>query len=322
MQDLSNRIKLDKIMTLANPTDASVTSDIVDCSGFNSVMIQIIVGAIDVPADQNVSFVLQHSDTKTASDFTNVTSRDVANIKSVESGVVFLVDGNPSIFNGKGGNPSDEGLNYKFSYVGPKRYIRLVSTQTGGGAFVYGANSIKSIAQYSDSNVIMTHPTEQEFYSDGVISIDQDAGGTVNGRGTTWIGKIEAGDSLEFSYTRIADNNGTISTEYPSGTTNITFTGTTLDTTWANPKLYVDTQGTGIYTDFGSITINTATTITLGAASTEDISAADDWYIDFDKSPAGSFNAKVSAVANDNTLTIDTAFSETVFFQNYRIYYA
>lgn len=322
MQDLSNRIKLDKIMTLDEPTDSSVTSDIVDCSGFNSVMIQIIVGAVDVQADSNLYFVLQHSDTKTASDFVSVTAKDVANIDTVTNGVVFTVDGNPVAFKGKGGNPSDYGLNYKFSYVGPKRYIRLVSQEGGSTDFVYGANSIKSIAQYSDSNIIQTHPVDQEFYSDGLISIDQSAGTTVNGRGTTWVGKIEAGDSLEFTYTRIAYNTGEFSGEYPIGTTNITFTGTTLVTTWANPKLYVDTQGTGIYTDFGSITINTATTITLGTTSTEDISASDNWYIDYDRSSAGSFNAKVSAVSNDNTLTIGTAFTETVFFQNYRIYYA
>ena len=321
MQDLSNRIKIDRIIPVQNHSGTSVTSDNVDCSEFDAVMIQIMLGAIDITAGQSISFKLEHSDTETDGDFVAVTANDVANIKTVENGIVFLVDGTPLMFPGKGGNPTTDGLNYIFSYVGPKRYIRIIATETGLNTFVYGANSVKSIAQNSDSNIIMPHPTEFEFYADGTISIDSNAGTTVNGRGTVWIGNIDPGDSLEFSYSRIAYNTGTISTEYPIGTTDITFTGTTFVTTWGNPKLYVDTQGTGEYTDIGDATIVDATNLTV-TATTEDISSTDNWYVDYDRSTTGTFNGKVTAVSNDNTITIGTAFTETVFFQNYRIYFA
>lgn len=321
MQDLSNRVKIDRIMPTRDHSASTVTSDVVDCSGFDAVMIQILVGAQDLAATQSLTFKLEHSDTTTAGDFVAVTARDVANIETVNDGVVFLVNGNPDIFPGKGGNPKTDGLNYIFSYVGNKRYVRLLATEANLTSFVFGANTIKSIAQYSDSNIIMAHPSDQEFYSDGVISIDMDAGGTVLGRETTWVGKINPGDSLEFSYSRVAYNTGTISSEYPAGTTSIVFTGSTFVSTWANPKLYVDTQGTGFYTDFGTVTIASGTTLTV-PSTTEVISAADNWYLEYDRSTATSFNAKVSAITNDNTLTIDTAFSETVFFQNYRIYFA
>jgi hypothetical protein len=98
---------------------ATIKGSAIDTAGFNSVAIVVNSGAIVSAGDFTAT--LQHSDTTTDGDFTNVTAADQT-----------------------GAFPASlaADASVKAGYVGTKRYVRVVLTKNSGTSIAAGAVAV------------------------------------------------------------------------------------------------------------------------------------------------------------------------------------
>jgi hypothetical protein len=115
MRDLARNLAVRESVRPSIAT-STVTGEIVDTRDFESAMVAITVGAVAGSGNQTPK--LQHSDTTTGGDFTDVTAADL-----------------------QGSFPSVLAQNtvYKVGYVGPKRYLRVVITHNSGTSVAHSA---------------------------------------------------------------------------------------------------------------------------------------------------------------------------------------
>ena len=119
MKDLHNNID---VVSVLNAVVVSATQTItdIDLAGFNSAELVFDIGldAGDGLSGSNyLTFALQHSDDGTT--YANVTEADVLGV-TPSSGVILTIDA----------TDEDETL-YHFGYIGGKRYLQIVITETG-----------------------------------------------------------------------------------------------------------------------------------------------------------------------------------------------
>lgn len=119
MKDLYNNIE---ITTVLDPVvwSATATYTDIDLAGFNSACLVIHLGTdagSGLSAENKIVFTLGHSDDGTT--YTAVTTADMLDL-TVTSGIVLTVDAT-----------TEDNLVYKIGYVGGKRYLELVATETG-----------------------------------------------------------------------------------------------------------------------------------------------------------------------------------------------
>lgn len=122
MRDLSHNLGV--VQALAPQVLAATdTSAAIDLKGFGSAAVVINTGAI--VASGNFTAKLQESDTTTSGDFTDVAAANLIGTlpAALEAASV-----------------------YKQSYIGNKRYLRLVTTKNSGTSIAAGAVVIKGNA--------------------------------------------------------------------------------------------------------------------------------------------------------------------------------
>jgi len=95
---------------------ATLKGSAVDLQGFGSTLMVVNTGAIAGSGDY--SLTMQHSDTTTDGDFTNVAAAD-------------LLGSIPGTL--------EENKTYRQGYIGKKRYVRAVITKAGGTSVAAGA---------------------------------------------------------------------------------------------------------------------------------------------------------------------------------------
>jgi len=123
MKDLHSKLAL--VQALAPVVLAATnTGGAIDLQGYYGAVIELSTGAIVSAGD--FSYKLQHSDTTTAGDFTDVDAADL-----------------------QGTIPATlaEATVYKQGYIGLKRYIRYVLTKNGGTSIAAGITVIKGHGQ-------------------------------------------------------------------------------------------------------------------------------------------------------------------------------
>lgn len=114
MRELINDIKL--VQALAPAVQAATaTSSAIDLAGYDSAAILINTGAIAGSGDFTTK--LQHSDTTTSGDFTDVAAADLVGTFPASLAADSV---------------------YKVGYSGTKRYVRTVTTKNGGTSIAAG----------------------------------------------------------------------------------------------------------------------------------------------------------------------------------------
>ncbi|RUU92806.1 hypothetical protein EOB59_05460 [Mesorhizobium sp. M7A.F.Ca.MR.176.00.0.0] len=103
---------------------ATIKGNAIDLLGFDSVMFTVVTGAI--ASSGNFTITVQESDTTTDGDFT-----DAAASALIGSSLV---------------NPLTADGAFKISYIGFKRYARIVATKNSGTSIAAGAVAIKGRA--------------------------------------------------------------------------------------------------------------------------------------------------------------------------------
>lgn len=122
MRDLSHNLGVVQAL-VPQVLAATDTSAAIDLNGFNSAMVVINTGAI--VSSGNFTAKLQESDTTTSGDFTDVAAAD-------------LIGTLPAVLLASSVA--------KQSYIGNKRYLRLVTTKNSGTSIAAGAVIIKGNA--------------------------------------------------------------------------------------------------------------------------------------------------------------------------------
>lgn len=122
MRDLSHNLGVVQAL-VPQVLAATDTSAAIDLNGFNSAMLVINTGAI--ASSGNFTAKLQESDTTTSGDFTDVAAAD-------------LIGTLPAVLLASSVA--------KQSYIGNKRYLRLVTTKNSGTSIAAGAVIIKGHA--------------------------------------------------------------------------------------------------------------------------------------------------------------------------------
>lgn len=123
MRDLSHNLGVVQAL-VPQVLAATDTSAAIDLNGFNSAMVVINTGAI--AGSGNFTAKLQESDTTTSGDFTDVAASD-------------LIGSLPAVLLASSVA--------KQSYIGNKRYVRLVTTKNSGTSIAAGAVIIKGNAR-------------------------------------------------------------------------------------------------------------------------------------------------------------------------------
>lgn len=123
MRDLSHNLGVVQAL-VPQVLAATDTSAAIDLLGFNSAMLVINTGAI--ASSGNFTAKLQESDTTTSEDFTDVVAAD-------------LIGTLPAVLLASSVA--------KQSYIGNKRYLRLVTTKNSGTSIAAGAVIIKGHAK-------------------------------------------------------------------------------------------------------------------------------------------------------------------------------
>lgn len=113
--DIYHDLKIVQAMA-PKAVDADDTGDAIDLLGFDSVLVELNVGAV---TDGVYAFELQESDTTTAGDFAAVADGDL--IGTEKTGIATGA--------GNGGDAV-----YKLGYIGNKRYVRYKITETSAGS--------------------------------------------------------------------------------------------------------------------------------------------------------------------------------------------
>lgn len=122
MRDLSHNLGTVQVLT-PQVLAATDTSAAIDLLGFNSAMLLLETGAI--VSSGNFTAKLQESDTTTSGDFTDVAAAD-------------LIGTLPAALAASS--------SYKQSYIGNKRYARLVTTKNSGTSIAASASIVKGNA--------------------------------------------------------------------------------------------------------------------------------------------------------------------------------
>lgn len=119
MNDLYNKIEVVSVLDPVVVSDTATYDDI-DLKGFNSAVLLIHVG-VDAGSglsDSNkLVYVLYDSEDGTT--YAVVETADMLDL-TVTTGIILTVDGT-----------DEDATLYKFGYVGGKRYLRLIGTETG-----------------------------------------------------------------------------------------------------------------------------------------------------------------------------------------------
>jgi len=123
MRDIANNIGVALALSPAVQA-ATIKGNAIDTKGFNSIAFAINTGAIASAGDFPVK--VQESDTTTDGDFTDVVA---ANLTGSTLPASLAAD-----------------ASYKVSYIGNKRYARIVATKNGGTSVAIGAVAIKGHA--------------------------------------------------------------------------------------------------------------------------------------------------------------------------------
>ena len=119
MKDLYNNIEIVSVLDPIAVT-ATATYDDIDLAGFNSALLVLNCGldaGTGLSASHKLVFVLNHSDDGTT--YTAVETKDMLDL-TVTAGVVLTIDA-----------VGEDNSIYKLGYVGGKRYLQLVMTETG-----------------------------------------------------------------------------------------------------------------------------------------------------------------------------------------------
>lgn len=122
MRDLSHNLGAVQVL-IPQVLAATDTSAAIDLLGFGSAMLLLETGAI--VSSGNFTAKLQESDTTTSGDFTDVAAADLI-------GALPAALAASSI--------------YKQSYIGNKRYLRLVTTKNSGTSIAAAASIVKGMA--------------------------------------------------------------------------------------------------------------------------------------------------------------------------------
>jgi len=128
-KDIESKIALCPIIDPVAIT-ATTTSDLVDTNGFESLAIAVQIGAGTFDGSNLLTLKLQESDTTATGDFTDVASTDLVGAFGLVNGTAF-----------------DENSVQSAGYIGDKRYVRLVATETGTVSSVISAVAILSNAR-------------------------------------------------------------------------------------------------------------------------------------------------------------------------------
>jgi hypothetical protein len=115
-RDLASNLAIRESIRPAVHSAATVTGEVVDTRGFDSAMVAVAVGA--VAASGNVTLKLQHSETTSGGDFSDVTAADLV-----------------------GAFPAALLTNtaFRVGYTGPRRYLRVFGTLNSGTSVAYSA---------------------------------------------------------------------------------------------------------------------------------------------------------------------------------------
>ncbi len=310
MQDLSTDIRIIEMYKAAQPSGSGpFSTSIVETNLNDSFVIVCSSGpeGTSLSTVNYLSFRLQHSDTGIASDFTPVTQEDIVNGYIGPNGQFWALDGNPTGFEGRGGNPGTVGLSFSVGYVGDKKFFRVVITVEGTLASLPVLNicCFASKTRYFQYNDQFSHSTEDDWriYSEGTATLSG-GGKVISGRDTLWKEFVSKGDKFSdngvdpnyYTISRIDGNtsllveediqnyitysDGSI-TDVGIGDTALTFTGTNFVAAWNDyvqgPRLSATVAG--VMTDFGSCTIDTTTQITLDTGAPSVIAAGADYEI-------------------------------------------
>lgn len=119
MKDLYNNLAASSVLDPIAVTATATYTDI-DLQGFNSCMLLVSLGldaGTGLSAEHKLTFVLYDSDDGTT--YSVVETADMIDL-TVTSGVVITVDA-----------VGEDNTLYKLGYVGGKRYLQLIATETG-----------------------------------------------------------------------------------------------------------------------------------------------------------------------------------------------
>lgn len=119
MKDLYNNITAESVLHAIVVSETATYTDI-DLAGYNSCVLLIDIGVdagSGLGSSHNLVFTLQDSEDGTT--YANVETADMIDL-TVSSGVVLTVD-----------DTDKDNTLYKIGYVGGKRYLQLVCTETG-----------------------------------------------------------------------------------------------------------------------------------------------------------------------------------------------
>ncbi|MGB3043912.1 MAG: hypothetical protein WBB98_12075 [Xanthobacteraceae bacterium] len=97
---------------------ATLKGSTVDLAGYGSALMVVNTGAIAGSPAPSFGIAMQHSDTTTDGDFTNVAAADLL---------------------GSLPNALEDGTVYRQGYIGKKRYVRAVITKGSGTSIAAGA---------------------------------------------------------------------------------------------------------------------------------------------------------------------------------------
>lgn len=123
MRDIANNIGVALALSPAVQS-ATIKGNAIDSKGFGSLAFVVNTGAIASAGDFTVK--VQESDTTTDGDFSDA---EAANLAGSTLSASLAADSS-----------------YKISYIGNKRYARIVATKNGGTSVAIGAVAIKGNA--------------------------------------------------------------------------------------------------------------------------------------------------------------------------------
>lgn len=118
MRDISHNLGVKNALSPAVQA-ATIKGNAIDTNGFNSVAFVVNTGAIVSAGDFTAA--MQHSDTTTDGDFSNVAAADQT---------------------GSFGASLEADATVKAGYIGNKRYARVVLTKNGGTSIAAGAVAV------------------------------------------------------------------------------------------------------------------------------------------------------------------------------------
>jgi|TARA_R110000765_G_scaffold49159_5_gene100055 hypothetical protein len=152
MKDLSNNVVIASSLINAVKT-AAANGTGVDLQGYESALAVVAVGAEGdtLAANLNFQISLQHSDDN--STFTDCVQAEIVDGTIAADGNWLILDGTTS------GDPGTAGGVWQVSYVGGKRYVRLVIDKTGThstGTSISGL-IVKGAARHSSDNANTIH---------------------------------------------------------------------------------------------------------------------------------------------------------------------